>query len=1026
MKHLMRRWRWRVGTVLMVAGLLGMALAADAGDLRYGGHYPFRDYAPDDIPTVGTPQHVYQDRQGLLWIAGDRGLIHYDGARFREYTHQDGLLTQHIYRLYESEGGELYACTWRGLQWYNRPEDRWEGVPIRINEPIRDVIALDSLFIFAADDGVWFTRGHGRAQYPLPLDDQLFKWHWGVVHDLAWDEQTRTLWVGTGVTQGALIALKIDPLLRLWDWRDQEARRAFEARSRKDYKNANPYGPASYDAFRIHDPERRRELLRESIEYFPVPDGQDRRLVYAVALPGDGRVKVSTVSGVMSMDMERRGGLTLDPLTRLAGGTVHTYRMQNGREYISGSRGVWVIEGQDTLHLATDTGLGESEISALGHDRQRNLWLATVRGALIKLSHPSLERVPLSNLGMKKVVATLHDEERGRLLLAGPERILEVQDERIRTLHRIPNDSDPIRGMSLDHRGRLMVFTRTRILIERGGRLTALRSGLTPLEHEAQSALGYDGRLWIAMGDGVWSWDGRRLDPHLNMRPDFHWVNTMVALPDSSMAFGTWNGLYVLRQDGSMELFSPGDEKAPLPLFSDPGRYPDVRVQQIQGGITGFAVMTGVSDSRGSTWLGTYAGGIMRLAGDSVETAKTAFDEGRGRFTRFHRSGQDEVFHFFGGRQLARIGAGVVELLPEANPEQAIVNDVATDASGRTYLATSRGLIVVRDDTARAIIDKGSGLASSQVAELELLPDGSLMLEQADALVFLDVDRYLTRRPNGIRPLVTRLHVESEPHPVTRKVKLDHGQRRIQLSFALPDFTLEHANRYSWRLEGLDAGWTPWTERDEAYYEHLPPGSYRFHLRARNSLGEVNTAASPMEILVPAYFYETDLFVVVALLGLVALVFFFVQWRVKRVQRLNVELESRVQERTRELHTALDKLERTRATEMEAERLRTAQKLAIAVAHEFNSPLLVLLGVSNLMEKEEFRDTEKARDLLRRIPATVDRMSVLVQRLKRVTEIREKEYVDGITMLDLQKMGTQGGADDDDGVDEADSPREGV
>lgn len=93
-----------------------------------------------------------------------------------------------------------------------------------------------------------------------------------------------------------------------------------------------------------------------------------------------------------------------------------------------------------------------------------------------------------------------------------------------------------------------------------------------------------------------------------------------------------------------------------------------------------------------------------------------------------------------------------------------------------------------------------------------------------------------------------------------------------------------------------------------------------------------------------------------------------------------------------------------RNSELEAERLRGVQKLAIAVAHEFNNPLSILLGMYQLyVEPELDKFDEDARRRLEKVPSIIARMKMLVNRLLRLTRLREDEYIPGTSFLNLEQ-----------------------
>ena len=60
-------------------------------------------------------KHVYQDRQGFIWVSTDMGLNRYDGYSFQTYTTEDGLPTDNIICVIQDKNNLIYVGTQSGL-----------------------------------------------------------------------------------------------------------------------------------------------------------------------------------------------------------------------------------------------------------------------------------------------------------------------------------------------------------------------------------------------------------------------------------------------------------------------------------------------------------------------------------------------------------------------------------------------------------------------------------------------------------------------------------------------------------------------------------------------------------------------------------------------------------------------------------------------------------------------------------------------------------------------------------------------
>lgn len=77
---------------------------------------------------------VYQDRNGIIWIATEDGLNRYDGAKFITYKHNkndpNSLLSNYVRTLFEDSKGHFFVGSLNGLQIYNYAKNTFIEVPL--------------------------------------------------------------------------------------------------------------------------------------------------------------------------------------------------------------------------------------------------------------------------------------------------------------------------------------------------------------------------------------------------------------------------------------------------------------------------------------------------------------------------------------------------------------------------------------------------------------------------------------------------------------------------------------------------------------------------------------------------------------------------------------------------------------------------------------------------------------------------------------------------------------------------------
>ena len=138
-------------------------------------------------------------------------------------------------------------------------------------------------------------------------------------------------------------------------------------------------------------------------------------------------------------------------------------------------------------------------------------------------------------------------------------------------------------------------------------------------------------------------------------------------------------------------------------------------------------------------------------------------------------------------------------------------------------------------------------------------------------------------------------------------------QNSIRFEFALPSYDLVDATRYQVWLEGLDSGWSAWSDSAYRDYTNLPDGHYRFHVRGRNVYGQQGREATFDFTILPPWYrtvWAWLLWVALAALALTLLL----HWRSAALRRRNRVLETLVARRTAELSHANMALQKANET----------------------------------------------------------------------------------------------------------------
>ncbi len=90
-----------------------------------------------------------------------------------------------------------------------------------------------------------------------------------------------------------------------------------------------------------------------------------------------------------------------------------------------------------------------------------------------------------------------------------------------------------------------------------------------------------------------------------------------------------------------------------------------------------------------------------------------------------------------------------------------------------------------------------------------------------------------------------------------RNITLPYNKNTIAISFAALEFSNAQGHVYEYMLEGSDNQWVYSGNTNEARYSNLPPGNYKFHIRAGNGDGVWSEQHLTLAVIITPPFWQT-------------------------------------------------------------------------------------------------------------------------------------------------------------------------
>src|SRR5262249_54052287 len=138
---------------------------------------------------------------------------------------------------------------------------------------------------------------------------------------------------------------------------------------------------------------------------------------------------------------------------------------------------------------------------------------------------------------------------------------------------------------------------------------------------------------------------------------------------------------------------------------------------------------------------------------------------------------------------------------------------------------------------------------------------------------------------NSIPPPVRieQIDVDRKTSDATPRMRLPALSRDFRIDYTALSFVAPEKIRFRYKLEGHDPDWIDAANRRQAFYNDLPPRTYRFRVIAANNSGVWNETGASFEFSVNAALYQRSWFQAICVLATVALAWVLYRVRLRQM-----------------------------------------------------------------------------------------------------------------------------------------------
>jgi ligand-binding sensor domain-containing protein/two-component sensor histidine kinase len=125
------------------------------------------------------------------------------------------------------------------------------------------------------------------------------------------------------------------------------------------------------------------------------------------------------------------------------------------------------------------------------------------------------------------------------------------------------------------------------------------------------------------------------------------------------------------------------------------------------------------------------------------------------------------------------------------------------------------------------------------------------------------------------------------------KLHLTYNQNYFNVYFTALNLINASANKYAYKLEGLDKDWIYTSNRTVANYSNLSPGTYTFKIKAANNNGVWNNTGASLTIIISPPFWQAWWFILLCAMAAIVMIYSLYRYRLNEVLRVE-RLRSRI------------------------------------------------------------------------------------------------------------------------------------
>ncbi|MDQ1803182.1 ATP-binding protein [Chryseobacterium sp. CKR4-1] len=283
------------------------------------------------------------------------------------------------------------------------------------------------------------------------------------------------------------------------------------------------------------------------------------------------------------------------------------------------------------------------------------------------------------------------------------------------------------------------------------------------------------------------------------------------------------------------------------------------------------------------------------------------------------------------------------------------------------------------------------------------LKNGDFVLPSLNGLVFFNPLKIESYYPKNL--YIERALIDNKEESFHKTLFLEQKSSRLDLFIDVPYFANPDNIMIEAKIMGLpNAKWESIGKDRKFSISNLRYGNYSFIARMLVS-DKGKYIYKKINLIVRPYFYQTLWFKIVMILLLFFVLYLLLKWRIRFLQKKNLELEKIITVRTEKLSATVEKLETTKI-QLHKE-IEQQKKLIGTITHDITTPVkFIALTAKEILGNKEFNQ-QRTEKVLASIYKSSDQLYNFTATLKEYADIYSHHRTDKTETYSLHDLITE-------------------